>query len=167
MDKEISVMSDTDKNRDKVKLSSTAIQVAELSDAELTENVLLDCVDPVNKVVANKTEKYVNDKLNVDESWSVTRCCLYTTTVSGIMLFIGYLLTVVFELFIAVDDKLAQHQLTFLNYIVKALAVIAFILIVKAYTRMSDKALGYSGFIFAFSLLLLFSLINSFEKGFM
>ena len=160
-------MNDSNTNRDKVKVTSAAIQIAELSDAELTENVLLDCVDPVNKAVANKTEKYVNDKLNVDESWSVTRCCLYTKTVSGIMLFIGYLLTVVFELFVVVDGKLATHQLSFLNYAVKALAIIAFILIVKAYTRMSDKALGYSGFIFAFSLLLLFSLINSFEKGFL
>lgn len=159
-------MNDVEKSRDKARIASTAIQVAELSDDEIAETALLDCLDPINKNIANKTERYINDKLNVDESWGIARCCLYTTTISSIMLVFGYLLAVVFESFIAVNGKLASNQLTFFNYSVKAAAVVAFVLIVKAYARMSDRALGYSGFIFAFSLLLLFSLVNSFEKGF-
>ena len=159
-------MESSDKHKGKSKVVLPAIQAVEISNDELTENVLLDCLDPVNKAVANKTEKYVNDKLSVDESWGLARCCLYTTTISTSMLLIGYILAVVFESIVAVDGKLSLNQLAFLNYSVKAVAVVAFVLIIKGYARMSDKALGYSGFIFAFSVILLFSLINSFEKGF-
>jgi len=160
-------MNNSNNNKDNIKAASAAAQVVDVSEDEIAENVLLDCLDPVNKTVANKTEQYVNNKLNVNESWGLARCCLYTTTISSIMLVVGYLLVVVFESFIAINGKLAPNQLTFLNYSVKAIAVIAFVLIAKAYARMSDKALGYSGFIFAFALFLLFSQMNSFEEAFM
>ena len=149
-------MSDSEEKNDKSKVVSSAVQAVEVSNEELSENILLDCLDPVNKAVATKTEKYVNDKLSVDETWGVGRCCLYTTAISGLMLLIGYLLALSFDLFIAVDGKLTINQLSFLNYSVKAIAVTSFVLIVRAYSRMSDKALGYSGFIFAFSIMALF-----------
>ena len=142
-----------------------AAKLVSAVNTELDEELLFDCLDPVNKIVANKTANVVNDKVGVNDSWGRLNCFSYTLILSVIMLFVSYIVVEIFHYFVYPQAASKVNYLSWVSYSLKAIAVISTAVLMKGFIRMSDEVYGYSVFVFAVSLFLLFSGFGSYERN--